>query len=319
MNVSTQELVGALSVTLKDAAPRASDEDIALAALWLVQAELLDLPEFGIRMLARELARLDGVTAAAAAPVDGPVMSIDAHGTPGILALATAVGRARAQVASHGVAVVGIRGAGGTGILGLAARTLAAEGATALIAAQSGPFVAPWGATKPAIGTNPIAVAVPRADVAPLVVDYATSPLTVAAVREARAAGADLPDGVAVDAHGSPTVDAAALHAVLPAGLVGSLTGLLVEILAGVAVGGRESGPGATRGLVLIAFDPARAGGTDAAAGATRLADDWRTAGGHVPARFDALPLGAADLPADIEADPDGLTWLRTRREGSTS
>lgn len=323
MRVTTAHLLADLRQTLRTAAPEADPTDVARAAFWIAQAEQLGLGEFGIRMLVRELERLgedDGAPAANVA--DGTAIgSIDATAVPGVVALASAVRRASESVAAHGLALVGIRGAGALGILGLAARSLASQGAVAFIAAQSPAAVAPWGARVAAIGTNPLAIAVPRTDAPPLVVDYATSSLTLAAVHEARRSGALLPEGIALDAAGEPTVDPAAVAAVLPAGLAGSLTGLVVELLAGVAVGGRVTDPEArmSRGAVIVAFDPARTGGTDAAAAAATLDRDWRAAGGHLPARFDVLGDGPEDLPDALDIEDSTIAWLSDRVAGGSS
>lgn len=321
MDIDTPAALAAVRDALRSAVPDGDQDDIALGAFWLIQAELLGLPEFGIRMLARDLERLDGVTRDDSSTADEgtAIGALDATGTPGVVALASAVRRASRSVDAHGLAIVGIRGAGALGILGLAARTLATHGTVALLAAQSPAAVAPWGARAAAIGTNPLAVGVPRVDGPPLVIDYATSALTLAAVREARSAGMPLPDGKAIDAGGEITTDPAAVAAILPAGLVGSLTGLVVELLAGVAVGGRVTDPDGPsgRGAVLIAFDPARAGGVDAASAASALDRDWRGAGGHLPARFDALPTDAADLPSSIEIPEDAVAWLRDHTTGA--
>lgn len=320
MNLDTHETLSDLRAVLRSAAPLSDPADVQLAAFWLIQAELLGLPEFGIGMLARDLERLDrheGAPAAEATPVAdaAPIGSLDATGVPGVVALASAVRRASRSVEAHGLAIVGVRGAGALGILGLAAHSLASRGAVALLAAQSPATVAPWGGRAAAIGTNPLAIGVPRADRPPLVIDYATSTLTLAAVREARGAGAPLPEGSAVDESGAPTTDPTAVAALLPAGLVGSLTGLVVELLAGVAVGGRVTDPDApiSRGAVLIAFDPARAGGTDAAEATAALDREWRGAGGHLPARFDTLTADPAELPETIPVRDEAAAWLRGR------
>ncbi|MCK2036872.1 Ldh family oxidoreductase [Microbacterium sp. SSW1-49] len=321
MRVTTARLLSDLRRTLHSAAPAADAEDVALAALWLVQAEQLGLGQFGITMLVRELDRLGADEGAPPLNVadDAPIGSIDATAVPGVVALASAVRRVSAGVTAHGLALVGIRGAGALGVLGLAARTLASRGTVALVAAQSPAAVAPWGARAAAIGTNPLAIAVPRAEGTPLVVDYATSSLTLAAVHEARRTGAQLPERSALDAAGEPTTDPAAVAAVLPTGLVGSLTGLVVELLAGVAVGGRVTDPDArmTRGAVIVAFEPARAGGTDTEAAAAALDRDWRAAGGHLPARFDVLGDGKDDLPDTLDIDDDAAAWLSDRVAGS--
>lgn len=317
MSTDTLTLHADLRRALELAAPGVPESDLDLAALWLVQAELLGLPEFGVRMLDRDLDRLGEVRPEAPATPSAPIGAIDASGLPGVVALAAAVHTARESVRAYGVAIIGIREVGALGILGTAVRTLADDGAVAIAAAQSRPFVAPWGATTAAIGTNPVAIAVPRDDAPPLVLDYATSPLTLAAVRQAAQRGEDLPAGVAADSSGAPTLLPTEVAALLPESLTGSLTGLLVEALAGVATGGRrpEAADGA-RGAIVIAFDPARAGGTDAAASATRLAADWTAAGGHLPERFDRLPSSVDALSEALDLDAQDLDRLHARLEG---
>jgi LDH2 family malate/lactate/ureidoglycolate dehydrogenase len=324
---ATVDVVAALRDAFAPFAAGADRVDVDRASLWLLQAELLGLREFGVEMLRRDLARLaeagtaTDASAAAAheAPVRGAAASIDASSTPGILALAAAVRVASERAGAGGAAIVGIRGAGAMGVLGCAARSLAATGAVGIVAAQAPAAVAPWGASAPVIGTNPLAVAVPRAEASPLVVDYATSPVTLAAVRRARAEGAALRDGIAVDREGRPTTEAAELGAILPESLLGSLTGLVVELVAGVAVGGRTAAARQpqTRGAVVIAFDPVATGAGDAAGAATRLGSDWAQAGGHVPARFDALPDALDGLPATIELSRDAADWLSSRSTGA--
>jgi (2R)-3-sulfolactate dehydrogenase (NADP+) len=300
-------------------------EDADLAARWIVQAERLGLTGFGVDMLLRDLARVAGsgpgapatrdARDAAADPATGresavdagatgsvAIDGIDATGAPGPLALAAAVRIAAASTAAHGIGLVGVRNVGALGVLGLAARSLAEAGAVALVSAQAPAMVAPWGGSSPAIGTNPLAFAAPRTGGSPLVADFATSRITLAELRRRREAGEPLPEGVALDAQGRPTLAADAAAALLPEGRLGSLTGLLVEVIAGAAVGGRApSGEAAAgRGAVIIAFDPARAGGSGIAETCAEIAAEWRAAGGHVPGRFDALPQGHEDLEGAV-------------------
>lgn len=278
-----------------------TDADAELAASWLVSAERLGLPAFGVEMLLRDLDRVaGGAVPQASAEAENSaqaVSSIDASGLPGPLVLAAAVRRAEAAISAHGVGIIGIREVGALGVLGLAARTLAVSGHVALVCAQAPAIVAPWGGTAPVIGTNPIAFAAPRSDLsdgsvnAPLVADFATSELTLAELRGRRMAGEALPEGSAIDAAGLPTTDAERAAALLPQGRLGSLAGLFVELLAGAATNGRgvAGKPASGRGAVVIAFDPARAGGTHVAEACSEIAAEWREAGGHLPSRFDAL------------------------------
>jgi hypothetical protein len=74
-----------------------------------------------------------------------------------------------------------------------------------------------------------------------------------------------------------------------------------------------------TRGAFLLAFDPARSGGADAARIAATVDEDWRRAGGHLPARFDALPDDASGLPGTIDLPEASVAWLRAHRTGTPS
>ncbi|QZY52202.1 Ldh family oxidoreductase [Leucobacter tenebrionis] len=290
-------------------------EDADRAALWLVQAEQLGLGGFGLDMLLRDLTRLDSggglepgleepaERSAAGVEPGAAVTSFDAAGVPGPLALAAAARISAGGASTHGIGLVGISGVGALGVLGLAARALAEEGNFALVSAQAPAMVAPWGGREPAIGTNPLAFGAPRDAAPPLVADFATSQLTLAELRLRRETGEALPAGTALDAAGAPTTDPAAAAALLPEGRLGSLAGLLVEVLAGAAVGGRtpRGDAAAGRGAVVLALDPMRAGGGRIAETVAEIASDWRAAGGHVPGRFDALSTPEAPPAISVE------------------
>ena len=297
-------------------------EDAGLAASWLVDAERLGLPAFGVDMLLRDLDRLpspvDGVGADDAGL--GAISAFDAAGLPGPLALAAVVRRAKHAVAEHGVAIVGLRGVGALGVLGLAARSLALSGSVGLLAAHAPAWVAPWGGTKPAIGTNPIAFAAPRNTASggqPLVADFATSALTLGALRTLGQQGKHLPEGAALDAAGNTTTTPEDASVILPQGRLGSLTGLLVEVLAGAATGGRapEADPAASgRGAIVLAFDPSRSGGSHIAEVCADIASDWRAAGGHLPGRFDVLVN--EDVTASVPLTSDVAERIFARAKG---
>ena len=288
--------------------------DIEAATLWLLQAELLGQRRFGLGMLRRELEGLAPATSPVepAAPASTAVTSVDAARLPGIVALASAVRIALGAVDAHGAGVVGVHDLGATGMIGAAARSIAVTGRIGIVVAESAPFVAPYGGTSPAIGTNPFAIAVPRADGPPLVLDFATAPVTIAELRGRAERGESLEPGIALDRDGAPTIDPAEVAALLPAGLTASLLGLVVQLLAGVAVGGASTtdreGLFARRGAMVLAFDPPNA---ETAAACFRLVERWASAGGHVPARLDRLPTRLTELPAELELDPETLEGLR--------
>lgn len=322
--ISTPDLIDAIEEVLArfqappnlPQAGRPDKADIQTAAFWFVQVELLKLPAFGIQMLLRDLERLDAIEASAAGAPASTVLSIDAARIPGHVALALAVRLAAQAVKTQGAAIFGIRNVGALGVLGCAVRSLAADGAVAIVSANSAAFVAPWGGSAASIGTNPLAVAAPRLNAAPLVIDYSTSPMTLAALRQARATGGALPPSGAVDRNGQRTSDAVQVAAFLPEGRIGSLTGLAIELITGVGVGGRlpAGAPAPERTALLIAYAPEAMGHHDAAALCEQLARDWQGAGGHVPSRFDALPLHRDQLPATITIHGETFAALRARR-----
>lgn len=286
--------------------------DFTTAARWLVQAEQLGLAGFGVSMLLRDLERLGAEAPRAdyaGSGADAP-LALDAAGLPGPVVLAAAVRRATAAASSSGIGFVGIRGVGALGVLGLAVREAAGRGFFALATAQAPAMVAPWGGASPAIGTNPIAFAAPRAGAGPLTVDFATSALTFAAVRAHLASGEPLPSGAAIDAAGAATSDARAVHALLGESRVASLAGLFVELFAGSATGGRDATHSATRGAAVLVVNPALTGGVDAADSVASVASDWAAAGGHVPARFDALAAPGTPVSGTVTLSRAALAGI---------
>ena len=75
----------------------------------------------------------------------------------------------------QGVAMLSINQSSSAGVLGWFVRRLAREGLVSLMFANSSKAVAAHGGKVPFFGTNPFAVAAPRAGEEPLVVDMATS------------------------------------------------------------------------------------------------------------------------------------------------
>ena len=127
-----------------------------------------------------------------------------------------------------------LAGEAGVGLVTVHARSnhFGAAGYFANIAAESGcigiamsnawPKVAGQGGTTPLLGTNPLAVAVPRGSAAPILVDMATSSISGSAVTLAEQRGGKAPANEVLQPFG---------------GAKGWAVMLLVEILAGVLSG----------------------------------------------------------------------------------
>ena len=119
--------------------------------------------------------------------------------------------------------------------------------------------VAP-GSTKPAIGTNPLAVAAPAGKKPPFVLDMATSVVAAGKLRMAQREGTSIPESWAIDKEGKPLTDPTKRvrdeGGLLPLGGTPTLggykgfgLGVLVDIVCGVLSGSsasilKESTPG---------------------------------------------------------------------------
>jgi len=272
-------------------------EAARLAAGALVEAEALGLPRFGFDMLDEWKPGLvspeaDGTTA---------IEWRDCAENFSPLAVAAATLNIRRAAQEFGIAAVFLRGVKGFGRLAPFVRYLADQGLLAIAGAEGPPFVASYGGNRPVIGTNPIALGFGRGE-GRLVVDTATSTATMADVKTARMKGLPLKDGVAIDAEGQPTTVAADVAALLPrGGQIGSLVGLIVEVLAGVASEGRGDPNG--RGVFFIAIDAGRIDDPESLLG--KLRRDWTDAGGY-------WPRGGAVSP-DTELDDGVIERLETQ------
>ena len=163
--------------------------------------------------------------------------------------------------AEHGIGIVGSNHTfSSSGAIGYYARKVADAGYISMMFVGSVPFVAPTGSSEPKLGTNPIAYAFPTSK-GPVVFDTATAAMAYFGIVEAKLKGQSLPEGIAYDAEGHPTTDAAkALDgSVTPfAAHKGFGLSLLVQLLTGPFVNAgyaglhEENGSGAT----VIAIDP---------------------------------------------------------------
>ncbi len=109
-----------------------------------------------------------------------------------------------------------------------------------LAVSHSDSLMAPYGAAKAFLGSNPISVAIPTGDEEPLVLDMATTVAAMGKVTSAMAMGESIPPGWAIDAAGNPTTDPAqALEgALLPIGTYkGYGLALVIEMLSALLAG----------------------------------------------------------------------------------
>lgn len=279
-----------------------------LIADHLVDADLADHASHGVyRLTEYHQACMSGQIDAAARPQitddGGATMMVDGRRGFGHLAMRFTADAAVERAGRHGVCVATVRRGSHIGRLGDHVGYVAEQGLIGIVMANdsgTNQVVAPHGGGDGRLGTNPLAVGVPRAHPPHLVFDMATSAISHGAARlKARWAGAD---DVSAD-----LLEPAAGHK-------GFGLALAVEVLAGILSGAGFSGPDPGldhQGVCLIVIDPARFGGRDALARSVDSLVEWvkasPPAGAEpvvVPGERGALARGRATT---IDIDP--RTW----------
>jgi LDH2 family malate/lactate/ureidoglycolate dehydrogenase len=180
----------------------------------------------------------------------------DGGNNNGMVAMYRAARATIAKAAAHGIAIVGVTDSWMSGRSAYFVEMIARAELVAIHTASSGVAVAPHGGTRPVLGTNPIAFALPGAD-GPLVLDMGTSAFMGTDLALRVRLGTPLPEGVAIDRDGRPTRDAekARQGALLPfGGHKGFGLGLIVQAFG--LLGGAALIPGHDDGYVFIAFRP---------------------------------------------------------------
>lgn len=146
-----------------------------------------------------------------------------------------------------GLAVTTVRNSNHFGIAGYYAMMALPEDMIGVSLTNSQPLVAPTFGQESALGTNPIAVAVPAGEERPYVLDMATSIVPLGRIAVHQKAGLSIPEGWAINQQGELTQDPGEVMAggaLLPLGGTAEFRGykgyglsLLVDLLSGVLAG----------------------------------------------------------------------------------
>jgi hydroxycarboxylate dehydrogenase B len=210
----------------------------------------------------------------------------------GQLAGLAAVDQAVRHAREYGVGVVGLVRCNHLGRLGELAERAASAGCAAMIwVGGLGPRAVPYGGSRPALGTNPMAFGFPVRGEHPAVLDFATTAVAAGKVMVARAARKAVPPGWIVDGQGRPATDPEEFFnggALLPFGghkgyclsVFGELLGQALtgaEQLDDIAQAGNDH---RHSGALVCAVD----------AGALRPADETSTAARGIVDRLRAVP-----------------------------
>src|SRR5438477_3565205 len=118
-------------------------------------AKILNIPEHRRFRLPRQPMRLVHETAVSAL--------YDGGNNVGMVAMYHAAKATIAKAAAHGICVLGVTNSWMSGRSAYFVEMIARAELVAIHTASSGSIVAPYGGTRPALGTNPIAIAFPGA------------------------------------------------------------------------------------------------------------------------------------------------------------
>lgn len=181
---------------------------------------------------------------------------LDGGNYSGMIAMQHATGVAIAKAQARGFALVGVTNSWMSGRSAYYVEQIARAGLIGVHTVGSSSLVAPPGGARPAFGTNPIAFGFPTMG-EPLVIDVSTAAFPGTELDFYVLLGLPLPEGVALDEHGEPTIDpeAAKRGSLLPfGGHKGFALALAMQAL-GVLAG---SGLSANRdyGYLIIAMRP---------------------------------------------------------------
>jgi LDH2 family malate/lactate/ureidoglycolate dehydrogenase len=189
----------------------ASDEEASAQALLLVEADLRGHTSHGLQRLATIVGRIrNGQVMLGGASVhtwrSEAVLEVDGRsrlGPPVAFEAAEAISeRAR----KTGLAMAAVSNSNHIGMLAPYVEFFAERQQIGLVFTTSEALVHPWKGAEPLVGTNPIGIGVPSDE--PLILDMATSAISMGKVLASAREGRDLQPGWAVDADGQETTDA---------------------------------------------------------------------------------------------------------------
>jgi (2R)-3-sulfolactate dehydrogenase (NADP+) len=246
MKVSMTELESLVAQALERAGANTAMARSTAQALVLAEAQ--GIGSHGLSRVSQYTAHLrNGRVNGAAVPRvvrrRGGALVVDADDGLAFFACGLAVTEAMAAAREHGVAFAGVINSHHAGALCDHVRPIAQAGMVGLGFANSPAAMPAAGGRHAVFGTNPVAAAFARRDVAPLVIDLSLSEVARGKVKVAAEKGEPIPLGWALDASGQPTTDAqAALKgSMLPIGAAtshkGAMLALMVELLVTAVIG----------------------------------------------------------------------------------
>jgi LDH2 family malate/lactate/ureidoglycolate dehydrogenase len=166
---------------------------------------------------------------------------LDGDNGLGHYAAARAMNLAISKAQKTGIGAVGVRNSTHFGVAAFYGLIAVEQGKIGIVMSNSTPLMAAPGGAERLIGNNPISIAVPHRDHAPIVLDMACSNAAYSSIQKAAQQGERIPPGWGTDGNGQETTDP---KVVLESGIlipVGGYKGyglaIMIDILVGVLTG----------------------------------------------------------------------------------
>jgi LDH2 family malate/lactate/ureidoglycolate dehydrogenase len=219
-------------------------EDALKVADVMVTCDLKGMESHGVRWLDIYLKRLragsvNPVTDLKIVREKAAILLLDAQNGLGQVAFSKAVEMGIAKAKDAGSCVVGVRNSNHCGALGYYAEIATKSNMAIMLTSNAASMMAPWGGMTLSLGTNPICYGFPG-DGFPVIIDMATSASARGKVFVALQKGTKLPDGVALNKDGEPTIDPReALEGILlpMCGPKGYGLALMADVMGGIMTG----------------------------------------------------------------------------------
>lgn len=220
-----------------------SQADATTIADVLVWAHLRGIDSHGMLRIPTYLGFIEkgdmNPTARPHVAVDLPAaVMIEAERAAGPVAMVEATARATEKAKSAGIGLALVRRTTHTGPIGYYALQAAVAGMAGVVMSSSTPNMAYHGARRAGVANSPLAIAVPSAADAPLVLDMASSMAAAGKIKHALDTGSPIPEGWALTKEGQPATDPSQADVLLPlGGAKGSGLALMIECLTGLLTG----------------------------------------------------------------------------------
>ena len=293
------QLVGIIAKTLADVGVPANV--CAIEAEVMAEADLLGVPSHGVRMLPGQVQgiRNGRVTANPQLKIIRERLAtcvLDGDNGPGRFVSVSAMNQAVERARMAGIGACLVTRVSHWGRAHAYAYRAAQAGMIGICTTNAIPNMLAWSSTKPLLGNNPLAIAVPRGRGQELLIlDMAMSQAAIGKIRTFLREGKKVPAGWGLDAAGQPSEDPSAILAggkILPFGdHKGAGLAFFMELLTAALSGG------------MFSYEIAQADATGLDSGSSKL--------------FLALNVSAfVDAERFSERVQDLVAWLRQAEPG---